>query len=175
MPSKHTQTVFIHDSCLFIDLFSGGILENWFSCGFHFETTVFIIDELKQPELKKAVETFVSASILIIHDLSFEETAAADTWAKENRVSLQDASVALMAQERKGILLTGDQRLRTKSQQKGIDVRGVLWILDTLVNAKKIDGTTAFAALQTMLSKGKSRLPKEECKKRETLWRNVGA
>ena len=89
--------------------------------------------------------------------------------AKEWKVSLQDVSVAHLAKRHGGILLSGDKRLRTKSAEAGIEVKGILWVLDMIVERKLLIPQRALNALEAILEAG-GRIPSEECGERRQRW-----
>jgi hypothetical protein len=67
------------------------------------------------------------------------------------------------------ILLTGDSKLRKAAQASGVKVRGVLWVLDELVDASLLLPAKAAEARRD----GGAFLPQDECDKRITKW--IGA
>ncbi|MEG1740967.1 MAG: hypothetical protein RR250_06550 [Akkermansia sp.] len=71
-----------------------------------------------------------------IFTVNEEDIPILNVRAKEWKVSLQDVSVAHLAKKHGGILLSGDKRLRTKSAESGIEIKGILWILDMIVERK---------------------------------------
>jgi len=60
--------------------------------------------------------------------------------------------------------------LRKKAEQDRIQVRGVLWVLDSLVEAGIITYKNAASKLKRILDAG-SRLPPDECSKRLDAWK----
>lgn len=170
MPSDEDSTFFIHDACLLIDLCAGGLLPAWFDSGRRFATTTLVVAEVKTSAQKKALASFIRAGTLVAEDPEFEKLLLADEWAKTRRVSLADASVALLARDRGGILLSGDDRLRKRAKEDGVEVRGLFWILDTLVEEARISENAAAGALDAILAAG-ARLPKNECETRLKKWR----
>ena len=80
-----------------------------------------------------------------------------------------DVSCYFLAQQTGNPLLTGDGKLRRQAKQDGIEVHGVLWLLDRLIEHLVIDTQTAARGLQAMLDQG-ARLPKAECEERLQAW-----
>lgn len=78
-------------------------------------------------------------------------------------------SVLLLAEQLNATLLTGDGRLRSKSEKSGLEVRGTLWVLDELVRQSIITRTIAFKKLEIIIAKG-ARLPESEIQKRKHKW-----
>lgn len=63
-----------------------------------------------------------------------------------------------LAVERKATLLAGDELLRKSAEERDVAVRGLLWVLDELVEKHTITPAKAAMALERLL-KGKARLP----------------
>ena len=74
-----------------------------------------------------------------------------------------------IARERKAILLTGDSKLRRHIRKAGVEVRGVLWVLDHLVDTGRLEPQGAANSLTMMISAG-AFLPKDECSRRIRRW-----
>ena len=89
--------------------------------------------------------------------------------AEDSRLSEQDWSALYYAQQLNALLLTGDKRLRNLAKQKGVNVCGVLWILDQLVDTSNLAKQEACRFLTELLLKNK-RLPSAECDQRIKLW-----
>jgi predicted nucleic acid-binding protein len=78
-----------------------------------------------------------------------------------------------LAVKRKAWLLAGDDLLRRSAEERKVSVRGLLWVLDELVERQAITSIKAAAQLERLL-KGKARLPKAECECRLKEWRGSG-
>ena len=66
-------------------------------------------------------------------------------------------------------LLTGDRELREAAEDRGLEVHGVLWVLDELVSAGVLTMQAAATALERMLAEG-ARLPADEGERRLLGW-----
>lgn len=77
-----------------------------------------------------------------------------------------------MALERRWGLLTGDRELRHVAEERGLEVHGVLWVLDQLVEHGLLAPRAARRSLRAMLDQG-AWLPADECEKRFSRWRRV--
>ena len=67
--------------------------------------------------------------------------------------------------------MTGDGNLRKSAEADNIKVSGILYIFDNLVEYGILDKKKA-ADLLEQLTKINMRLPKTECEKRISNWRN---
>lgn len=161
MPIK----ILVSDTNIWIDLHRANILGLVFKLPYEFVVTDFVYRELKAPgpndltRLGLRVETLGPDSILELMRLR-EELA---------NPSLADLSCFHLASSKKWTLLTGDKAVRIACQERGVEVHGILWILDQLYEKGILDGSALSAAIQAMLDHG-ARLPKAECQKRLKLW-----
>lgn len=85
------------------------------------------------------------------------------------RPSPKDLSLLVVAREDGGTLITGDGALRDAASSEGLPVRGLLWVLDQLVEEGITSEPRAASALQEMLKAG-SRLPASAVEKRLRRW-----
>lgn len=79
----------------------------------------------------------------------------------------------LLAREDGSRLLTGDGHLRQAAESEGVEVSGLLWLMDRLVDERVIPPGRAASALQEIVDHG-ARLPEDECEKRLLKWHTEG-
>ncbi|MFP4502617.1 MAG: hypothetical protein ACLFTT_16610 [Candidatus Hydrogenedentota bacterium] len=91
---------------------------------------------------------------------------------KYPRPSRPDLSALVFASAEGIPLLTGDRALREAGEEEGVEVHGVLWLLDEMVKNEVLSGAKAIAALQRMLKSG-SRLPQSDCQRYIQTWRSA--
>jgi predicted nucleic acid-binding protein len=84
-------------------------------------------------------------------------------------LSIYDISAFVLAQDQRIILLTGDETLRKFSESSGVEVHGILWILDEIIQNEIMSKPDAARALRQMMSHD-SFLPKKECEDRLAQW-----
>jgi len=83
-----------------------------------------------------------------------------------------DLSTIVLAQRLGAILLTGDRALRRAAQKEGLEVHGVLWLLDCMVEQHCATQAEVLAGLDSMLAKpSPARLPAGECEQCRQRWR----
>lgn len=162
MVLSHKIEIFVHDANVLIDLANGKLLEAWFREKFIFVTSDFVFEELKKIQC---------ASCLNVVGFSGEEIGEIYKIKEElsDRLSIQDISVLYLAKKQNGVLLTGDRLLKNKAEERKIKARGVLWVLDYLVENAGLDKKVAINSLDLILVAG-ARLPENECRKRRIAW-----
>ena len=166
------QRIVISDTNIFIDLVDAGMIDSFFALPFEIHTTTYIIEELLKMEQRAAIENHIATGQLHITSLEgedFIDLLLLYNSARSN-LSVNDCSVWLLASMKDGALLTGDGNLRRKATQNGIEVHGILYVFDKLVEHGVITTSIAHAALE-FLSHHNKRLPKSEIEKRLALWK----
>src|ERR1051325_11423944 len=130
--------VAVKDACVLIDLANGGLLDAWFCLGIETHTTNLVIRQLKSDRQWQLVSGFVEAGILKVSTLNGEQMSEMYRELGSLSVGVADQTVLFLAMELDAILITGDRKLRIEGIKKKVEVRGLLWILDELVNKKHI-------------------------------------
>ena len=157
--------ILVSDTNIWIDLHRANILEAVFRLPYEFVVTDFVYRELRAPQphdltgLGLRVEVLEPDSIQALLQLRAELA----------NPSLADLSCFHLASENGWTLLTGDGAVRESCLERGVDVHGVLWLLDELFTNKIYDGATLADALKAMLEQG-ARLPAAECQARLRRW-----
>jgi predicted nucleic acid-binding protein len=165
--------VTVKDTCILIDLVNGGLLGRWFQLGIETHTTDAVLFEIEREDQSREVTELVKAGLLKVSP-TYEEKGTRSMQAvyeasEEMRVSFPDASAYLLATTLEAVLLTGDGTLRKGATERGLQVCGVLWILDMLLWNEVIDFQTADRSLRAMLEHA-ARLPSSECERRLNSW-----
>ena len=161
--------IYIHDACVLLDLLEGNLLGPWFQLGYETRTSHLVYHEIIHEEQAAQLHSFVEEGLLILDIIDNHELPLIAQQAKAWRVSMQDVSAAYLAKKYGGILLSGDKRLRKKSTGDGIEVHGILWVLDTLVGEKLLTSLQALKALDAIVAAG-GRMPLKECEERRKRW-----
>ena len=160
----------VKDASILIDLAEGDLLGHWFQLKIETHTTDFVLGELKREAQWRRVSPFVDARLIQKHMTPPASMGEVVAHSQEHGISLADASAVLLAIRLKACLLTGDGRMRRTAQTQHVTVRGVLWILDQLVEQRVLPKGDAADRLDIICAAG-SRLPREECAARIRAWR----
>ncbi|MCF0197630.1 MAG: hypothetical protein HUK03_10480 [Bacteroidaceae bacterium] len=166
------QKIVISDTNILIDLVDVGLIDVFFTLPLEIHTTTYILQEVLRLEQRTAIEKHIALGNL--HVTSLEGEAFIDLLLLYNEagsnLSVKDCSVWLFASQMKGALLTGDANLRRKAAQNGIEVHGILYIFDQMVEHNVLSASLARSAL-SFLAVHNERLPKVEIEKRLELWK----
>lgn len=165
----------INDANILIDLYKLDLLNEFFELDFEFITSDFVYNELrKKQEQIDGLNLIIEKKLLKIQTFSFEEIMAIESLRARNssKLSFEDCSVWYLAQVRKAILITGDKLLRKNATKEKIEVRGILFVFNELVNMQIITPKTATRKLNKLMEIN-NRLPLEECNKLLAKWNNL--
>lgn len=162
--------VAVKDACVLIDLANGDLLDEWFALGIETFTTILVLDQVRDAAQWPAILKQVKRGRLKISVLSSAEMTQMLAEVGHLRIGIADQSVLFLAVHREAILLTGDRRLRLEGTRRGVDIRGLLWILDELVRREVLRPRKASQRLTTILEQG-AFLPADECEARHRQWR----
>lgn len=168
------KKIVVNDTNVFIDLYEVGQLEEFFSLPWEVHTTDFVMLELQREGQHETVAKYRADKRLVVPVFEAKEMSEIGNLYLQNmnrtNLSLTDCSVWYYAKVNNHILLTGDRKLRTTSAYDGVEVHGVIYVFDTLVECNRISRQIAVEKLQ-LLYVINPRLPKEEIDKRINLWK----
>ncbi len=162
--------IVINDANILMDLADLDMLELLSSLGYEYHTTDFVIaevdDELQRIKIdglinsgKMTIKSFNDAELSKIIDLSGEYSS----------LSITDCSVLHHSKETHGILMTGDGKLRKIAQNADLEVRGILFVFDQLVDNGVVSSKYAYEKL-IELTVINTRLPVAEVESRLEKW-----
>ena len=157
----------VSDTSVLIDLERGDLLAMAFASGI----TMLVPDLLYEKELEPYNGAYFKALGLQVVALQPEEVNFAQRIKNERKpLSLPDCFALSCARRPDHVLLTSDGPLRTAAKDYGVEMYGLLWLLDGLAES----GAAAHHALHEGLTKiaqgPRCRLPKAEIQKRLNLW-----
>ncbi len=161
------MTIYVTDANIFIDLIYAGLLDIFPLTDMKLVTTLLIIDELDSDQQEK-LQALVAREILTIMDVDLPEIVILNL---PNGLSLPDKSVLCLAIRENSTLLSGDGLVRRTAEQLGLNVYGLLWLFDELVNAELMPPKTAIEKLKFLIEEKGSRQPSSECEKRFEKWK----
>ena len=159
----------VQDANIIIDLIDCGIFELFFSLELEVVTTSLVLDEITEGPQKEACRTAISKGPLQIVEISTIDYLRLQSLDLPG-LSVPDRSVLEVAERTRGAsLLTGDGKLRRTAESCNVDVRGILWVFDQLVEKGLLSHAHAHAIL-TGLRERNPRLPQKEIEKRLRAW-----
>ena len=156
----------INDANILIDIVKLGLVDAFLSLDFDLHTTDFVLAELKDYQQ----ESISSGRLKIIKTESQQDFASITSLLNAHKgLSFEDCSVWHYTQKLKGTLITGDGILRKKATQAGLDVKGIIYILEEIKRQNKLPVKVCIEKLEE-LKKINDRLPQYEIDKRIQDW-----
>lgn len=166
------MTIVVNDANILIDLVKLQLLSHFFGLDFLFYTTDLVLAELHD-EQKAELDPFIEDGKLQVQEISedqFYEIMAIKL--EKPGLSEQDCSAFYQAQFLEAILITSDNALRKFAETKALDVHGILWVFDQMVDARTLPPALATSKLDELCNSinPKLNLPKKECDLRKKRW-----
>jgi predicted nucleic acid-binding protein len=156
----------IHDANILIDLIKTESIGQFFSLEYEMITTLAVIEELNDDQ-QIIIAELRESSRLKIRSISEKEDEIIEGLLTQNpALSYPDCTVFYSAQVLQATLLTGDKKLRSCAEEKGIDVRGIFWIFDEMLKAKQFT-RSEYKEKLSKLKMINRRLPEDEFEKRK--------
>lgn len=163
--------IVINDANILIDLAKLEFLETFSQLNFELYSTDFVIEELS-PKQRVLVDKLINAEKLLIIETESKSdfSGISNLLERSTGLSFEDCSVWYYSKKMNGILLTGDGKLRKQARNDEIEVRGIIFIFDQLLEQHIISYATAYKKMQELLQLN-VRLPKNEIDKRLHDWK----
>lgn len=167
------KKIVVNDTNVFIDLFNVGLLEGFFSLPWEVHTTEFVMLELTRDGQHDTVSQYKDNGLLHIpvfdESVMYEVVKLYQQQKDKTNASLTDCTVWYYAKQNSYMLLTGDRKLRNASLIDGVEVHGIIYVIDQLVDEGILAKFIAISKLK-QLGTSNPRLPKDEIEKRIKLW-----
>lgn len=166
--------IVVSDTNIFIDLMSVGLFGKALDLPIRVHTVEYVINEIVDEGQKVEIEAAVLSGKLVVKDFDEEEfkDVLEMLLARRNNVSFTDCSVWYYAKKNNYRLLTGDGKLRRSAIADGVQVSGILYVTDMLVDNGLI-GQEDMIAILERLKAINSRLPVAEINKRINKYRGL--
>lgn len=157
----------INDANILMDIVKLNLTVPFLALEFELYTTDFVFAEMEPNQQ----EQLLSDTLIKIASNQEDMTTIFELSEKHTGLSFEDCSTWYFAQKMDGILVTGDGKLRTKARASGVEVRGMIYIIDQI----KIQGLLPIVDCVEKLRELKElndRLPMIEIDNRIQTWSN---
>lgn len=156
----------INDANILIDIVQLDLVTPFLALEFEMYTTDFVFEELESFQK----EVLISEKLIILKTNENELLPILELTTQHNGLSFEDCSVWFYAKKMDGVLITGDGRLRTKATASGIEVKGIIYIIEEIKNQNILEKFICVEKLEALKILN-NRLPLAEIDKRIELWR----
>ena len=156
--------IVISDTNIFIDLWNIGLLERFCELPFSIRTTDFVVGELKTQGVRDAIMQLSRAGKITVK--TFKSHEYGDIMALQDKnLSFQDCTVLYYALRGEYKILTGDRNLRTVAERHGLEVSGIIYVMDEMLRHGILSNDGYIEKLKALLESN-HRLPMKEIMKR---------
>jgi rRNA-processing protein FCF1 len=156
----------INDANILIDIVQLDLVGAFLALEFEMYTTDFVFEELESFQK----EVLISEKLIILKTNENELLHILELTTQHNGLSFEDCSVWYYAQKMEGVLITGDGRLRTKAKASGIEVKGIIYIIEEIMRQNILEKLICVEKLEALKILN-NRLPIAEIDRRIELWR----
>jgi predicted nucleic acid-binding protein len=157
----------INDANILMDIVKLNLTASFLALEFELYTTDFVFAEM-EPEQQ---EQLLSDTLIKIGASPEDMTAIFELSELHKGLSYEDCSTWYFAQKMNGILVTGDGKLRTKARASGVEVRGMIYIIEQIKNQNLLPIIDCIEKLKS-LKELNDRLPMDEINNRIQTWSN---
>lgn len=152
----------ISDANIFIDLEKIGLLIEFSKLDIEISTSDFVFNELNEKQ-----QMFVKNLMIDICSLDSDKLITFFTEYQalgQVKISSQDYSIYYFAKKHDAHVLSNDKALRNFSSNNGIEVKGIFYILDLIIEQTSLSKEDLSKSIKLLLNN--SWLPKDEINKR---------
>ena len=148
-----------------------GLLELMCELPYEIHTVDFVVSEIIKPEQKRVFDRIVASGKIKVDSFTSKELSEIieEYSSVSGNLTITDCSVCYYARKNSVPMLTGDRRLRRYAEQQSIEVHGILFLFDELVNHSMLPPKKAAKKLLDLLHLN-SRLPRTEITARIEGW-----
>lgn len=163
--------IVINDANILIDIVKLELLKEFSNLSFELYTTDFVLEELNVDQNKVIQQLVSEGEIHLIKTESLEDLQGIYTLVETSSgLSFEDCSVWYYSKKMSCTLLTGDGKLRKTAKKDGLEVRGIIYILDQMLIQNQLTFNQAIKNIELLYNLN-NRLPKKELTKRLEFWK----
>lgn len=152
------------DSSVILDFYEIKNLNQLLGLPYRLITLDLMVFDLETPT---SIE--ISNAGIVSVETPIETMLAMNEMSEKYKISTFDAALLLYAKKTQTILLSGDKALRKAAHKEKVTVKGVLWVLETLVGQGSLGPDQATLLLERMFLLGR-RLPPDESSSKILKW-----
>ena len=157
--------VLITDTNVWIDLDHGELLELIFHLPYQICAADFARTEIRSIDvaaLERLGLVFQGLDKILVAELL-------SLRLRKTAIAIADLEAFLLAREQGAVLVTGDRNLARLAVDEGVEVHGLLWLMDEMVQLGILHPHRAATSLLTIIDLG-ARLPTDEFDRRIRSW-----
>jgi len=164
------MNITITDANIFIDLGELALFPLFFQLNLTLHTTQEVLQEC-DPIHQQILKEYAAKKLLTIHILTDQQLEKLKQLKFKKGLSAQDKGILYLAYEQQAMVLTGDNLIRKWCKNQDLEVHGILWILEELVQYRLLEFEKAIEHL-TKLMQINQWLPMDACQALLDDWIN---
>lgn len=164
--------IVISDTNIIIDLLNTDLLEYFLKLRIEVHTTDFVLVELYDEQIKILDKKIEEEQLIIDKANEGDIDEIIKLQSEKTTLSINDISVYYFAKKHEAMILTGDKLFRKYAEENEIEVKGILWVFDELLNNQLLNKNTLADKLRTLMKTNK-RLPRNEVISRLEKWKST--
>lgn len=143
--------VLISDTNIFFDVMAIKALPEFFGLDYDICTTDFVLSEIKLSDQRDQIEFFIRSRKLTIFSLTEEEIFEVESFRTKRSVKgITDKTVLWKSLQLNSLLLTGDKKIRLEGIDLGLEVHGIIWVIQKMFVEKLITKAKAIDLLENL-------------------------
>lgn len=159
----------VTDANIFIDLIILGLVEHLFGLDIEIHTTLEVFDQLTTAQ-KEVLNIHAERRALSIYSFSSDELVEISALDFPAGLEPADRTVFYYATQLHCLVISGDNKLRKFCERNGLEVHGLIWVFDQIVELELISKNVAIEKLNKLISYN-DRLPMDEIVRRLRKWK----
>jgi predicted nucleic acid-binding protein len=164
------MTIIVCDANILIDLLQVELFKAFLKLKWEMHVSPDVVDEVQEENSDQLTQKIRLNEIHLPVFTPDDLLKIQEYKSRYRSLSIQDCSCLLLAEKHSALLLTGERKLKNIATSfHGVEVHGILWIFERLIQKKIIIPPKAHALL-TQLMKLNTRLPKAECERLLKHW-----
>jgi len=151
----------ISDTNILIDIEVGGIISLFFQLSHDFCVPDILFSEELEEKHQHLCDMGLQVKELTSNSMIEAQNLIELHSTSKKAPSRNDCFALMLALQEKTRLLTGDKRLKKAAKEEGVEVNGIIWVIDLMIEESLLSLDGARVAYEKMEADG-SRLPWKE-------------
>jgi hypothetical protein len=144
---EYSDKILISDACALFDLIDLELLEYFFQLNYDIYTTIMVVGEIINPDQRKIISEHIEKGSLRIDDSGTLDEIN-NIFDTHPGLSYTDCSILELAIRINADIISSDKGLRNEAKRRNLAARGILWILNILLEKEIISRDFALEKLK---------------------------
>lgn len=159
----------IKDAHIITDMVYANIFQAWLSSENKLCVPDFAHQDFRKCSDWRLIAPLISGGLIEVNSFDVHEIPTLHAIKRNNGISITDACAVRLCQDRTGVIVTHDPKLKKACQSIPVACAEILWIFDRLLHRGSLSFSSALDGLN-LLTARKSLRDSEEVQKRIEAW-----